>query len=187
MRVLLGPAASGRTTLMRRISYETQAFGSTLALNGTYREPAALLTALLTAADLAGEDLDLSEMRRLANVYLHQRLASGRRVVIAIDDADGIGNAAWNEIERLNSLTSGPERRIELLLSMVHLDDESSAVTRFVRDADAPALHVLSWMNADDVGWYLHWRLERFGLAGVFTPTAIHLIAKCTQGCFAAV
>jgi hypothetical protein len=33
----------------------------------------------------------------------------------------------------------------------------------------------------------LHWRLERFDLAGLYTPPAIRLLARCTEGRFAAV
>jgi hypothetical protein len=187
VRVLLGPASSGRTTLLRRLARRSEADGVTLRVAGPERLRARVLKSLLHSAGLQSDGLDRDEMRRLIDVFIRESLARGRRVVIEVDDADTLGPMAFGEIARLKALASRDRPGPEILLSLVHIDEASSAAAEFVRAEPAPALVVLSWLNASEVSWYLHWRLERFGLAGLVTPGAMRLISRCTRGCFASV
>lgn len=188
VRALLGPASSGRSTLLRRLARRTEAEGVTLRVAGPERLRARVLKSLLLSAGLDSDGLDRDEMRRLLEVFVREILARERRVVIEVDDADTLGPAAFSEIARLRSLASADRAPgIEILLSLVHIDESSSPAADFVRAEVTPALVVLSWMNPSEVSWYLHWRLERFGLAGIITPAALRLIARCTRGCYASV
>ena len=148
---------------------------------------AAVLRSILTSAGLDTDGLSKQEMRRLIEVCIRERLARGRRVVIEVDDADCFGPTAWQEVERLQTQARADASVPELLLSLIHIDAGSSPAADYVRAQSAPGLAVLSWLSQRDVSWYLHWRLSRFDLGDIFTPAAVRLIAKCTQGCFASV
>jgi len=186
IRALLGPLASGRSTLLRRLA-AGDAKLATLALTGPQRFKSAVLRALLQSAGLETDGLDATQMRRILDLWLRERLHHGQRVAVLVDDADGFGPAAFSELERLLSVETPDRRRPELLLTVVHIDAGSSPAADFLRAQTAPELCVVSWMSERDVVWYLHWRLHRYGLDGVISPAAVRLIAQCTKGCFAAV
>lgn len=185
VRALLGPASSGRSSLLAAVCGRTAA--SSLRSDGRQRTARNLLDDLIRSAGLDGAGLGTSETRRLLTVYILERLARGQRVVIELDDADTIAASAWQEIVKLTASAEHGDRRPELLLSLVHLDPGGSAAGDFLRECAAPALCVLSWLTPEEVHAYLHWRLERFDLVGAFTPSAVRLIARCTEGRFAAV
>ncbi len=187
VRALLGPVSSGRSTLLRCLIARTSDDVLTLHAAGPERLRARVLKSLLGSAGLQSDGLDRDDMRRLLDILIQERLARGRRVLIEVDDADAFGSAAFDEIARLRNLAGSSWSGPEFLLSLVHIDDGSSPAADFIRAREAPALVVLSWLNPSEVSWYLHWRMERFGLTGLFTPSAIRLIARCTRGCFAAI
>lgn len=182
-RVLLGPAASGRTTLLRQITHRMGSQVTTLSASGPKNDGTAVLSDLLSSAGFESEGLAAGEMRRLVAVFIQEKLAQGQRVVIAIDDADGLGDAAWKEVEAIHSMSRNGHCA-ELLMGLVHLEPSSSPAASFVRGREAPLLGVLDWLRPREVSSYLHWRLNRFGLAEINTPAATRLIAHFTRGCF---
>jgi len=184
LKALLGPASSGRTTLLRQLSKPTASW-IVLKVPGPQRFKNAVLKGLLHSAGLPADGLDSREMRRVLDVFLRER--SAQRVFVVIDDADTFGPAAFAEILRLTERRTQTGRGPELLLSLVHLDAGSSPAADYVRACPSPALSVLSWMNDREVAWYLNWRLGQFGLSDLFTPPAVRLIARCTRGSFTAV
>jgi hypothetical protein len=185
-RVLLGPESSGRSTLLRHLARRLSDNATTLRAPGPQTQAKGVQKSLLESAGLETGQLAIREMRSLLTVYIEEHLAKGRRVVIEIDDADRYNETAWKEIERVLAAGSG-DRRPELLLSLVHLDEASSPAASYVRVLEAPALAVVDWLQPREVSSYLRWRLDRFGLAGVNTPSATRLVARCTRGCFAAI
>jgi pSer/pThr/pTyr-binding forkhead associated (FHA) protein len=185
-RVLLGPASSGRSSLLAHLAHLTEDQAITLRVPGPQTEPDGFLRKMLSSAGLEVEDLATDEMRRLISVYIRERLGKGQRVVIELDDADTFSAGAWQEVStllRLNTQDRGPE----LLMSLVHLDDGTSPAADHVRGQEAPVLSVLNWLEPREVSSYLHWRLERFDLCGIISPEAARSIAQCTQGCFASI
>jgi hypothetical protein len=126
-------------------------------------------------------------VRRHLAAFLREQLTCGRRVVIQLDDADLLNLADVGEIAWLLKAGMSRECSPELVMSLARIDRSSSHAAEFARAIRAPALAVLSWMNPTEVGWYIHWRLERYGLADLITSAATRFIARNTHGCFAAV
>jgi len=155
-------------------------------VTGPHTDADGVLRSLLQSSGLETEGLASDEMRRLITVFVQERLAKSQHVVVEVDDADAFNRAAWNEIEVLLRLGKS-ERGLELLLSLVHLDDASSPAAEYVRQQETLTFTILAWMTRAEVSSYLRWRLDRFGLAGINTPAATRLIATCTKGCFTAV
>lgn len=186
LKALLGPPSSGRSTLLRQLAKPTDSW-IVLAVPGPQRFKNAVLKGLLRSAGLAVDGLDSREMRRMLDVFLRERLAHGQRVLVVIDDADTFGPAAFAEVQRITARNGAVGPAPELVLALVHLDERSSPAADHLRAHVSPALSVLSWLSDREVGWYLNWRLGRFGLDGLFTPPAVRLIARCTRGSFTAV
>lgn len=186
VRALVGPLSSGRSTLLRRLATAHPKL-RTLKVAGPQRFKTGVLRTLLQSAGLESTGLDAAQMRRVLDVWIREQLHRGFRVVVSVDDADAFGPAAFSEIERLQSVQAIGGGRAELLLVIVHIDAGSSPAADFLRAQTAPELCVVSWMSEREVVWYLHWRLQRHELAGVISPPAVRLIARCTKGCFAAV
>ena len=186
LKALLGPPSSGRSTLLRRLDKPTEAW-TVLKVPGPQRFKNAVLKQLLRSAGLPADGLESREMRRVLDFFLRERAAHQQRVLIVIDDADAFGPAAFAEVLRLTERDPAVGPRPELVLTLVHLDEGSSPAADHVRACASPALSVLAWMNDREVGWYLNWRLGRFGLDALFTPPAVRLIARCTRGSFTAV
>jgi hypothetical protein len=171
---------------LNHLAHRTADQATSLRAAGPQSNPAALLGALLDSAGLNAEGLAADEMRSLISVYIQERLGKGQRVIIELDDADDFDRSAWAEVDLLLA-SSRKGRQPELLMSLIHLDDQSSPAAAYVRQQEAPALSVVSWLTPREVGSYLRWRFDRFELPGITTPAATQLIAKCTQGCFAAI
>lgn len=142
-----------------------------------------MLQSFLNSAGFDTDDLDAGEMRRLVSVFIQEKLAKGRRVVVEVDDADTFDAAAWNEIEAVRDLKS-KDHHAELLMGLVHLDEGSSPAASFVRGRQAPVLGVIDRLRPREVSSYLRWRLNRFGLAEITTPAATRLIAHFSRGSF---
>jgi hypothetical protein len=172
--------------MLRHLAFRTAEQAVSLRVSGPVTKPAAILTALLKSTGLEADGLDASDMRRLISVYAQDRLAKGKRVIVELDDADRLDRHGWREVENLLALTANG-RQPELLMSLVHVDDDSSPAASYVRQQEAPALSVLAWLEPREVSSYLRWRLGRFDLEGINTPAATRLIARCTHGCFAAI
>lgn len=186
LRALVGPQSSGRSTLLRQLGKSTESW-VVLTVPGPQRFKNAVLKCLLHSAGLAADGLDSREMRRMLDVFVRERLAHGQRVLVVIDDADTFGPAAFAEVQRLTAGNGARGPLPELVLVLVHLDEGSSPAADHLRAHASPALSVLSWLSDREVGWYLNWRLGRFGLDELFTPPAVRLIARCTRGSFTAV
>jgi len=106
--------------------------------------------------------------------------------VIAIDDAERLTAAAMPELDKLSALSEDSGGCLELAVSAAP-DDGSTPSAALQKRAGERAVHALRWLDGEQVEAYIAWRLERFGLGGLFTRTAVHLIARCTQGRFPAI
>jgi hypothetical protein len=158
-----------------------------LAVSGPHRFRNTALKDLVRSAGLAADALSTHEMRNVIDLFLRERLASGQRVIVALDDADSFGPGAFGEIARLMEPGYAEGPAPELVLSLGHIDADSSPAADYLRGQRTPAVSVLSWMSDREVAWYLDWRLRRFGLSGLVTPAAARLISRCTRGAFSGV
>jgi hypothetical protein len=158
-----------------------------LAIAGAQPTRQTLLAQLLRCIDLPSENLAPAEMQRLLAVFMREQLARGRRVVVQVDDADLMPPAACDELLRLAALARSGTFGAELVFSLVHIDQASSAAADFVRGHDALCVVVLARLKPNEVRWYINWRLQRFGLGGILTDDAVQFIGRSTDGCFAAV
>ena len=180
-----GEVGSGKTLLCRMLLERLPAFGETvyLAMPSLSRDD----VLQVIAGELAIELPD-SRTYSLMNA-LHQRLleiyASGRRVMLLIDEAHAMPTETLEGIRLLSNLESSRHKLLHIVLfGQPELDERLGE--RNMRPLKDRITHdfVLEPLRGSDVGDYLRFRLRAAGYRGpdLFTPRAIRLLAKASQG-----
>ncbi len=187
MRLLIGPASSGKSTLLHHLATQLGGEDVVLHCRGPKDSALAVLSHLLIGADLAPWELSEVEQRNLFTVFVQQRRAQGKRIVLVVDDAHQYEPAAWEEIERLMAFKIGKRGVIELLLAgppALAQTIDASRLGLDPKDVDTQSLYTPS---DDDLASYIGWRLGRFEMADLIAPEAARMIARLSGGRYAAV
>jgi general secretion pathway protein A len=184
-KFLLGPPSSGKSTLLRHFEARMPE-AAVLRSHGPKRDGGAVLAALLTSAKLAPWELADIDQRNLLTVFVAQRRAQDKHVVLLFDDVDHYEPAAREELDRLRELHA----RDLLGHALIMAGDESSATLYPLAPAPgaaAAAVHCLPTASDRDIADYLRWRLTAHGLDIEITPTAARLLHRFTAGRYAGV
>jgi type II secretory pathway predicted ATPase ExeA len=187
MRLLVGPASSGKSTLLNHLAAQLGDEDVVLHCRGPKDSPLAVLSNLLIGADLAPWELSEIEQRNLFTVFVQQRRAQGKRIVLVIDDAHQYTAAAWEEIERLMAFKVAKRGVIELLLAGPPALAQTLDASRFWLDPKEVETYALPAPSDDDLASYIGWRLARFEMADLITPVAAQMIARLSGGRYSAV
>jgi type II secretory pathway predicted ATPase ExeA len=186
IRAIVGPASSGKTTLLHHLGSKLYANAAILHCRGPKDEASAVLASLLMSADLAPWDLSEIEQRNLLTVFVAQRRSQNRPVVLLLDDAHHLTGGALEEIERLVAFKVDRKPAVELLLA------GPPSVAAYWRDAQQRLgtgeliVHALSPASHEDVVGYLDWRLRQFEIQHFMTSMAAQMIARLSGGRYAA-
>jgi len=187
MRLLVGPASSGKSTLLNHLAAQLGAEDVVLQCRGPKDSALAVLSQLLIGADLAPWELSEIEQRNLFTVFVQQRRAQGKRIVLVIDDAHEYTAAAWEEIERLMAFKISKRGAIELLLAAPPALAQTLDPARFGLDSKEVETHSLFAPSDDDLASYIAWRLARFEMTDMITADAAQMIARLSGGRYSAV
>ena len=186
LKVLLGPASSGKSTLLREFRARAED-AVVLPVSGPQRTAAGVLSTLLSAAGLGPWNLSEVEQRNLFTVFVQQRSLQGKRVVICIDNVSGFAEPAWSEIERLRLLEFAGKPIVELAVVGTEADAARSPLMELLHASATSAIeavHFLSAQTDHDIAGYIDWRLAQFGIPNTFSDDACRLINCLTQGRF---
>jgi hypothetical protein len=154
-----------------------------LQCRGPKDDSASVLASLLQSAGLAPWDLSETDQRNLLTVFMQQRRSQGRRVLLLIDDAQGVKPAAMEEFERLLALRI--DRRPALEWIVVGPPSLSRLWVRSPAEPDL-IIHELGPASIEDLAHYLDWRLRRFEMETLITPVAAQMISRLSGGRYAA-
>jgi pSer/pThr/pTyr-binding forkhead associated (FHA) protein/type II secretory pathway predicted ATPase ExeA len=181
MRVLIGPPASGKTTILNHMAGHTAADAVVLQCRGPKDHANEVLTSLLVSADLGPWELSEIDQRNLFTVFVQQRRSQGRRVVLLIDDAHLFKAGAWEEVERLLAFTIDRRPAVEVLLAGPPSLSDELALLPFTTPQET-VTHRLEPPSQAELFSYIEWRLARFDIADLMTPVAGHMIARLAGG-----
>lgn len=187
IRSLVGPPSSGKSTLLNHIAAQLGAETVVLHCRGPKQDAAAVLASLLLGADLAPWELSEVEQRNLFTVFVQQRRAQGKRVVLIVDDAHTYKPAAWEELERLMAFKINKRPAVELLVAGPPSVAQRIDPARNGIDEREITVHTLDVPTSDDLVSYVEWRLGRFEMSNLMTPVASQMIARLSGGRYAAV
>jgi hypothetical protein len=137
----------------------------------------------LQSAGLAPWDLSELDQRNLLTVFVQQRRSQGRRILLLVDDAQGLKPAAMEEFERLLALRIDSRPALEWIVV-----GSPSLPRLWVRSPAEPNLivHELGPASTEDLAHYLDWRLRRFEMEALVTPIAAQMIGRLSGGRYAA-
>lgn len=186
-RLLVGPASSGKSTVLNHLAAQLGPEDVVLHCRGPKDSALAVLSHLLIGADLAPWELSEIEQRNLFTVFVQQRRAQGKRIVLVIDDAHQYTPAAWEEIERLMAFKVSKRGAIELLLAAPPALAQTFDASRFGLEPKDVETYSLPAPSDDDLASYIGWRLARFEMADLITPVAAQMIARLSGGRYSAV
>ena len=180
-----GEVGSGKTMLCRMLLERLPAFGETvyLAMPSLSCDDVLQVIAGELAIELPGSRTYLSMnalQQRLLEIY-----ASGRRVMVLIDEAHAMPTETLEGIRLLSNLESSRHKLLHLVLfGQPELDERLGE--RNMRPLKDRITHdfVLEPLRGSDVGDYLRFRLRAAGYRGpdLFTPRAVRLLTKASQG-----
>jgi type II secretory pathway predicted ATPase ExeA len=187
LRLLVGPASSGKSTLLNHLAAQLGADDVVLHCRGPKDTALAVLSNLLIGADLAPWELSEVEQRNLFTVFVHQRRVQGRRIVLVIDDAHLYEPAAWEEIERLMAFKVAKRGVVELLLAGPPALAQTIDASRFGLDPKDVETHSLYTPADEDLASYIGWRLARFEMGDFITSEAAQMIARLSGGRYSGV
>jgi type II secretory pathway predicted ATPase ExeA len=186
IRVLTGPPSSGKTILLQHLGAQLSASSVVLTSRGPKDSASAVLASLLLSAELSPWDLSEVEQRNLLTVFVQQRRAQNRRVILMIDDAQNFKPAAIEEIERLLAFKVDNKPALDLLLAgPVSVIKHWQSVKERV-NAGESLIHDLPPATQQELVGYLDWRLSRFEMQSRLTPMAGKMIARLSRGRYTA-
>lgn len=184
LKVLLGPASSGKSTLLHQ--YQQLAEGAVmLPLVGPSKGAVDVLSSLLSAAGLGPWNLSEVEQRNLLTVFCQQRKMQGKRIVICVDNIGHFTEPAWSEVERLRMLRFANAEVMELVVVGTEVDASRPPLYEVLHGSATSAVeatHFLSAPSDEDVKSYVDWRFAQVGLESPFSAEVCSVINELTQG-----
>lgn len=183
---VVGEVGTGKTMLCRMLPLKLQDDVDWVYLAHPSLSPEHTLHAIAHEMDLEipATDDKLSVMRVLHESLL-ERHARGRRVVVLVEEAQGMSLETLEEIRLLSNLETDEDKLLQIVLfGQPELDDKLSDTSiRQLRERITYSLY-LSPMATEDVQNYLNFRLRAVGYKGpdLFSEKLARAVAKHSEG-----
>ena len=180
-----GEVGSGKTMLCRMLLEKLPKHVETVYLATPSLSPDDILHAIADELQIDLPPLRNYQTMRALQERLLEIYASGRLVVVMIDEAHAMPAETLEEIRLLSNLESNRHKLLHIVLfGQPELDERLSA--KDMRQLKDRITHnfALEPLHHEDIGNYLMFRLHAAGYRGpdLFTASAVRLIAKASQG-----
>lgn len=181
---VVGEVGAGKTMLCRKLAAQLPAHIDSVYLGNPTLDPDDMLAAIL--AEL-GETAAEGRQARLAqlNAVLLARHAGGRRVVVFVEEAQGMALESLEFLRLLTNLETSTDKLLQIVLfGQPELDALlADPKIRQLKDRITVSLR-LPPLAAHEVGAYLRTRLAVAGYRGpdLFGPALIAEIARASEG-----
>ena len=180
-----GEIGSGKTTLCRVLMERLPPEVETVFLaNPSYSRAEILLAIADELGRPATANPSASVLREL-QTQLIELYASGRRVVVMIDEAHAMPEDTLEQVRLLSNLESSRHKLLQIVLfGQPELDAALDKPTmRQLKDRITHSFRTRP-LTADEAGSYIAFRMRAAGYKGreVFTPAAVSAIARASSG-----
>ena len=183
---VVGEVGSGKTMLCRMLETLLPQNVESVYLANPSVAPEDVLHAIAFELHLVlPEEADRLQVMHALQAHLLERHAENRRVVIFIEEAQGMPLATLEEIRLLTNLETRHDKLLQIVLfGQPELDENLNAPhIRQLRERITHSFN-LGPLGADEIGEYLIFRLRTAGYFGpqLFTKGAIKRIANASEG-----
>lgn len=180
-----GEVGSGKTMLCRMLLERLPDEVESLYLANPSLSRTEILGAIADELGIPADGKTTHSMIRTLQDALVQRYASGKRVVILIDEAHAMPAESLEEIRLLSNLESKATKLLQIALFAQPEIEERLAANDMRQLRERITQHFnLSPLKGNEIGGYLEFRLRTAGYRGPspFTKRAIEQIARISQG-----
>ncbi len=182
---LIAPPGLGKTTVLFRLLESLREFARTMFLFQTNISSEQVIRNLI--ADLGTEpcSYDLGDLQRQFGDLLFRETESGKRVVVAIDEAQNLDDPVLEMIRMLSNYESRQAKLLQIVMAgQPQLASRlASPKLEQLRQRLAIVTRCLPF-DAEDIPKYIHHRLVVAGYKGgsIFTPDALQLVVTHSKG-----
>lgn len=182
---LIAPPGLGKTTVLFRLLESLQELARTMFLFQTNINSAQVIRNLI--ADLGVEpcNYDLGDLQRQFGDVLFRETRLGKRVVLAIDEAQNLDDSVLEMIRMLSNYESREAKLLQIVMAgQPQLADKlASPHLEQLHQRLAIVTRCLPF-EEEEVPKYIHHRLRVAGYTGgqLFTPDALQLIVSESKG-----
>ena len=182
---LSGEIGSGKTTLCRVLMERLPAEVETVFLANPSYSRAEILHAIAEELGRPPADSPAASALRDLQAHLIELYASGRRVVVLIDEAHAMPEESLEQVRLLSNLESSRHKLMQIVLFGQPEIDEALAKSsmRQLKDRITHSFRTRP-LNEDEVRSYISFRMRAAGYKGpeVFSAAAIAAIARASRG-----
>jgi general secretion pathway protein A len=183
---LTGPPGTGKTTIlfeaMRRLS-ETNRIAF---LFQTVSTPANLLRALLIELGVKNAKGSLAKMQAELNEVLVAQSAKGKRLVVAIDEAQNLNHSVLEAVRMLSNFETASHKLMQIILTgQPQLAEKLASPSLLQLRQRISIFGTLRPLTVKETELYIQHRLHTAGYssdAPLFTESALALIAHYSEG-----
>jgi len=183
--VITGEIGAGKTTLIETFLRELQPNVVVAQINQTQLSPTAFLQTLLVQFGFSPFQMKKPEVLATLNDFLIEQHASGRRVLLIVDEAQNLSHRVLEEIRMLSGIETTKEKALRIILAgQPELNDKLNS-PELVQLAQRVRLRFhLAALSKTETNAYIDHRLEVAGSQGrrIFAEDTYPTIFRYTAG-----
>jgi type II secretory pathway predicted ATPase ExeA len=183
--VITGEIGSGKTTLIETFLKELQQDVVVAQINQTQISPTEFLQTVLAQFGFSPFKMRKAELLATLNQFLIEQYASGRKVLLILDEAQNLSNKVLEEVRLLSGVETTKEKVLRIILAgQPELNDklDSSDLIQ-LRQRVRLRFHLTALSESDAAEYIRHrLRVAGAGTREIFEPDTFPVIYRYTGG-----
>ncbi len=183
--VITGEIGSGKTTLIESFLKEIQQDVVVAQINQTQISPTEFLQTLLAQFGFSPFKMRKAELLATLNQFLIEQYASGRKVLLILDEAQNLSNKVLEEVRMLSGVETTKEKVLRIILAgQPELNDKLDSQDLVQLRQRVRLRFHLTALGETDAAEYIRHRLRIAGAGDreIFEPGTIPFIYRYTGG-----
>jgi len=183
--VITGEVGSGKTTLIETVLKEIEHDVVVAQINQTQISPIEFLQTLLAQFGFSPFRMRKAELLATLNQFLVEQYASGRKVLLVVDEAQNLSNKVLEEVRLLSGVESTKEKVLRIILAGQPELNEKLDSPELVQLKQRVRLRFhLTALGEPDAAEYIRHRLRVAGAGDreLFEPETFPLIYRYSGG-----
>ena len=183
--VITGEIGSGKTTLIETFLKELQQDVVVAQINQTQISPIEFLQTLLAQFGFSPFKMRKAELLATLNQFLIEQYASGRKVLLILDEAQNLSNKVLEEVRLLSGVETTKEKVLRIILAGQPELNEKLDSSDLVQLRQRVRLRFhLTALGESDAAEYVRHRLRVAGAGNreIFEPDTFPVIYRYTGG-----